>query len=882
MRTGIRGSLVVSWALSALGAALGLGCGARTGVVDCQDPTNGVCPTESNPGNPDAGVAETGAKDSGGADGASGTQVTPNNIATATTCTCTCTEGLSIDGGVNTGVTTFGPKDINVCLPLSMNYNFGAPNISVSAFTTLESQFCTGMVAENLQTISRGSEGLCELGETAPGKCSCSLATDRGPEKDEPACDKPCVGTECTFLKQGANCVGVLQADGTLDFSASQCDCNEATASGPQGGPSSCSGPTTVCRPKPGMMDPPSVTTGLPTEFLGAMSSVAVDPSPSNVKATAKFNDMLDVPHSDTETSTLSGSASLYGEPHTDGSADLILDLNISGTDVTFHFEGVDGDLFNNPNVPVTSITFTGGTGATTFHVNKSGEGFIPTNMLAIRSGAIVDGTQVIDDQVNGGTLLVTADFANKIFAIDPFNAVISGQMATISIAGTITNQPPQALIASASQTVECTSPTGASVVLDGRGSSDADGNLATAAWSTGFGFNSGNPVAHSLRATVTAPFAPPSTTTNYTLAVSDTDFQVGLAQTSITVRDTFTPVISQTGTTTAFTVCNPATQPIVLTVPTATDTCSKTVTVTGEVISTLTLSGFTTLSPPIPIVNGRVSLAPGTYLVKWSATDASGNTGALTQLLTIRLGIEANGDVLIDNGAMVRLPNGTPAAISNTGTGTFNVGVGAETGNVLTEGSVFLSTNANVQGSIHAGGSVVDQSSSVTVTGAITSGTEFDLPSNPTLGVTFPTSLVTTVDVEPGNNVAFPPGAYASIAVKSGAVLTLSTGVYFVGNLDLEPQATLSLNQAAGAVKLYVQSSIIDRGLIQSVSGTASGFVLGYAGTSLNIQSPFTAGTVIAPNADVVIASLGANAFTGKLVAQSLEVQPNAVLTCN
>jgi hypothetical protein len=65
-------------------------------------------------------------------------------------------------------------------------------------------------------------------------------------------------------------------------------------------------------------------------------------------------------------------------------------------------------------------------------------------------------------------------------------------------------------------------------------------------------------------------------------------------------------------------------------------------------------------------------------------------------------------------------------------------------------------------------------------------------------------------------------------------------------------------------------------------VSGTATAFVLGYAGTTtFFVQSPVLAGTVIAPSADVAISSLGASAFTGALFAQSIEVQPGATLTC-
>jgi hypothetical protein len=99
---------------------------------------------------------------------------------------------------------------------------------------------------------------------------------------------------------------------------------------------------------------------------------------------------------------------------------------------------------------------------------------------------------------------------------------------------------------------------------------------------------------------------------------------------------------------------------------------------------------------------------------------------------------------------------------------------------------------------------------------------------------------------------------------------------------LDLEPPSRLELDQTAGPVLLYVRTSIIDRGQIVSIAGTADGFVLGYAGTSpMVLETPFLAGTVIAPNAGITIASLGATAFTGQLFAKDIDVRPDATVTC-
>jgi hypothetical protein len=55
----------------------------------------------------------------------------------------------------------------------------------------------------------------------------------------------------------------------------------------------------------------------------------------------------------------------------------------------------------------------------------------------------------------------------------------------TVALAGTLVNQPPAA-DAGASQMIECTSPAGASFTLDGRGSSDPDGNLRLVSWRAG------------------------------------------------------------------------------------------------------------------------------------------------------------------------------------------------------------------------------------------------------------------------------------------------------------------------------------------------------------------------------------------------------------
>lgn len=52
--------------------------------------------------------------------------------------------------------------------------------------------------------------------------------------------------------------------------------------------------------------------------------------------------------------------------------------------------------------------------------------------------------------------------------------------------------------------------------------------------------------------------------------------------------------------------------------------------------------------------------------------------------------------------------------------------------------------------------------------------------------------------------NPAFAPGSYGSVRVASRAKLSLSTGTYYFGSLDVEPQAIVQLKQDLGPVIIY------------------------------------------------------------------------------
>jgi len=97
-------------------------------------------------------------------------------------------------------------------------------------------------------------------------------------------------------------------------------------------------------------------------------------------------------------------------------------------------------------------------------------------------------------------------------------------------------NLPPEA-DGGPDQTVECTSPSGASVILDGSSSTDPDGDLLTYTWDGPFGMTTG------VSPTVNMPMNTSPTIANVTLTVSD-GIGTDTDDVFITVKDTTAPKV--------------------------------------------------------------------------------------------------------------------------------------------------------------------------------------------------------------------------------------------------------------------------------------------------------------------------------------------------
>jgi DNA-binding protein YbaB len=224
---------------------------------------------------------------------------------------------------------------------------------------------------------------------------------------------------------------------------------------------------------------------------------------------------------------------------------------------------------------------------------------------------------------------------------------------------------------------------------------------------------------------------------------------------------------------------------------------------------------------------------------------------------------------------AQLERQDGRFAPAVSSGAAETNIGVEAQVGDLWSRGPVVLRERAHVNGSLRAKGAISRQNDTL-VTGTITeNGFLLQIPKL-SFSVTFPSTNQGTVTVAPDQTRTLTPGAFGDVAVQSRATLFLSTGTYFVNNLTVEPQAKISCTSSAGQVVIQVKNGVTFRGSIIEKNGGRPKLFVGVFGTSpVSLGAPFT-GTLVALDARVDFATVGAPGHSGAFYAKDIVVQPD------
>ena len=238
-----------------------------------------------------------------------------------------------------------------------------------------------------------------------------------------------------------------------------------------------------------------------------------------------------------------------------------------------------------------------------------------------------------------------------------------------------------------------------------------------------------------------------------------------------------------------------------------------------------------------------------------------------------------AHGSLQIADRAKIKRQDGSFAPIVNAGATQTNIGVQAQTGDLWSRASVVLRDRSQVNGSLRTRGTLARGSNTV-VTGTITEdGFVIQIP-NLSLPVTFPGTNQGAINVPPDQTRTLVPGAFATVTVNSRATLFLSKGTYYFDSFQVEPQATISCTSGSGPVIVYVKNSFTFRGAIIEKTGGRPKFFIDVLGSNqVSLGAPFT-GTLVALNALVDFATVGAPGHSGAFYAKNITVQPDNTIT--
>ena len=237
--------------------------------------------------------------------------------------------------GIPADLCSPNPRSFNLdmCVPADLNTALDAPGISQHDFDQGIRDFCEQRATQALEAFLGKVSGDNACGHFHLTCEPVAIDSSGAAVAMNPQCDKRCADIPCVTDPDGGtvNCHldRFIEADGGVDTTA--CSCTNTTGCG-----QTTSG---VCQPLDVVSDPPTVRTGLLSFALATPTRLRIDPGASQVTVKAQVQGCLGslcAGFSDTETSPVHGTLTLYGKPCPHGTCSLRLGLVAHPDDVTF------------------------------------------------------------------------------------------------------------------------------------------------------------------------------------------------------------------------------------------------------------------------------------------------------------------------------------------------------------------------------------------------------------------------------------------------------------------------------------------------------------------------------------------------------------------
>jgi hypothetical protein len=262
----------------------------------------------------------------------------------------------------------------------------------------------------------------------------------------------------------------------------------------------------------------------------------------------------------------------------------------------------------------------------------------------------------------------------------------------------------------------------------------------------------------------------------------------------------------------------------------------------------------------------------------------ASSLSAPVTITLSVPNSLSPTGPVLLGSKSVALDPNSR--VVSGTTVAMGSGGLTAQPGALLQDGwsraRATLQSHATVHGTLFA--SQVDVNGTGVTIAATDPNPTFDPVSTLSWTVQYPAGTASNVTLNPGDAQSIPPGLYGSVQLHPQSTLTLSTGTYYLTDLEINPQVTVNLEQAAGPVIVYVTNQLTLHGAFVAQGGPAGpdggaaepDLLIAYLGThEVDVKTLFV-GAIVAPFATLSLESVN-GIHTGFFAAANDELKPTA-----
>jgi len=214
---------------------------------------------------------------------------------------------------------------------------------------------------------------------------------------------------------------------------------------------------------------------------------------------------------------------------------------------------------------------------------------------------------------------------------------------------------------------------------------------------------------------------------------------------------------------------------------------------------------------------------------------------------------------------------------VGNAGSQGTVLGQSSDFGSIVSRAAVVIGSLTHVHGLLQTE-SVLVADSTVTIDGPTTQNTAVILPVLQ-LAASFPATVLNAINLAAGAHATAAPAYYRSITLGSGAELTVTSGVYFTDSLDLELNSKLIVNTSNGPVIFWIKNSFIFKGAFTDAAGVFPRIWVGYLGTAgVTLEKPYQ-GSLVAPNAQITLATVGAPNHVGSFHALNLQVGPDQTI---